>query len=385
MQKKYTIMLLVITTIGQSLVAQNPKMELTFSPQLLCIDNNEACAIGDINRDGLPDVVAGRLWYAAPDFVPRPVRPLALHPPEYAQNNGEFLLDINGDGWLDIVTSGWGETKILWFENPGEDHLNKGIEWKEHDLVDSGISRSEIGLFEDLDQDGMPEYILNSWHEPNPFLIWRLEKDSSEQMTARSKQVGPRNGHGVGIGDINHDGRLDILFDEGWYQQPEQIEAAWKWHKDWKLNDASCPMQVQDLNQDGRNDIIFGIGHDYGLYWMEQGEPDGESTTWTKHIIDETWSQVHAMTWADLDGDGQGELITGKRVWAHTGQDPGSNDPAVLYRYVWDIEKQTFKRHLINAGKVSTGLFIRVADLNQDQKQDIVVAGKLGTFILWQD
>ena len=106
---------------------------------------------------------------------------------------------------------------------------------------------------------------------------------------------------------------------------------------------------------------------------------------WKTHLIDASWSQAHTMTWADLDGDGNGELITGKRVWAHLGKDPGANEPAVIYRYVWDQQHQSFHRSLINSGEASTGLFIRVADLNHDQKMDLVVAGRKGTYILWQD
>ena len=359
--------------------------EPAFTPQLLFVDNNETCTVGDVNNDGFPDIVAGRLWYAGPEFVPRPLRPLELQPPEYARNNGEYLWDMNKDGWLDLVTTGYDDPNIYWFENPGSDHLEKGLEWERHLLVNTGITRSEIGLFEDLDQDGVPEYILNSWHEPNPFMIWLIDNSMPNGPKASSKIVGPRNGHGVGLGDINHDGRTDILFDEGWYEQPAEIEGQWIWHKDWKFQDSSCPMQVLDLNGDGRNDVIWGTGHDYGLYWMEQRPPVGDSTVWEKHLIDDSWSQVHAMTWADLDGNGMGELITGKRVWAHLGKDPGADEPPVLYRYQWDAQSQNFTRQVINIGEVSTGLFIRVKDLNQDQKPDIVVAGRKGTYILWQN
>ena len=369
------------------IVSQTSIGELSFTPQILCIDNNEACAIGDVNNDGLMDVVAGRLWYAAPDFVPQPLRPIAQHPPDYARNNGEHLCDVDEDGWLDVVSTGWGETRVLWFKNPGTEGLQKGLEWKAHTLADTRVARGEAGFMQDIDDNGRPEYIVNSYFKKNPFTVWHFGPDSDGAPTMRGALIGKYNSHGVGFGDINGDGRLDILFDDGWYEQPatDLWNGQWELHRDWQLDGATCPMQIVDVNGDGRNDVIWGKGHNYGLYWMEQGPPVGDSTTWVQHTIDESWSQVHAMTWTDLDGDGQGELITGKRIWAHSGKDPGSADPAFIYRYVWNETTQTFDSQIIAEGKVGTGLFIRVADLNLDGRQDIVVAGKTGTYILWQE
>lgn len=364
-----------------------PASSPTFRPQVLTIDNNEACSIVDINRDGLPDIVAGRMWYAAPDFVPRPVRPIALHGLDYAQNNGEYIWDVNQDGWPDVVATGWGDGRIQWFQNPGKEGLEMGLQWKAHTLADTKITRSEAGFMQDLDGDGVPEYIMNSWNEETPFSIWRFEKDVAGMPVMIGTTIGVRNGHGVGFGDMNNDGRTDILMDEGWYEQPatDIWAGSWPLHRDWLLNDGSCPMQVVDLNEDGRKDVIWGRGHNYGLYWLEQGESIGDSTTWTQHLIDDSWSQVHALTWADLDGDGKAELLAGKRIRAHSGNDPGSSEPAHLYRYSWNTTNQSFDRQIISEGKIGSGLFIRTGDLNQDGRPEIVVAGKTGTYILWQE
>ena len=366
---------------------QNVDKELSFTPHLLCIDNNEACSVADINRDGLPDVVAGRLWYAAPDFIPRPVRALETHPPDYARNNGEHTVDVDGDGWLDVMATGWGETRLQWWKNPGEEGLTKGLPWIVYDLADTDIPTGEIGLMHDIDGDGVQEYIMNSYDKTKPFSIWRTGTDSHGVPQMLGSIIGKDNSHGVGFGDLNGDGRTDVLYDYGWFEQPAQEiwGGQWKLHSDWKWEGAGCPMQVVDLNEDGRSDVIWGKGHDYGLYWMEQGDPSGDATTWTTHLIDSSWSQIHALTWADLDDDGQGELITGKRIWAHSGKDPGSADPPHIYRYEWNKATQSFDRQIISSGKIGTGLMIRVADLNADGKQDLVVAGKTGTYILWQD
>ena len=378
---------LLFLSISPLLLQSQSDRALSFRPQLLMIDNNEACSLGDVNNDGLTDILAGRLWYAAPDFIPHPLRPLKLHPPEYASNNGEANWDINGDGWTDVITTGWGESRLRWFQNPGEDGLSKGLEWKEHTLADMKNPDGEAAYLVDIDGDGQPEYVMNSYVRSRPFTIWRLAHNEQGDPVALPTVIGQHNSHGAGFGDINGDGRLDILFDDGWYEQPAERmwEGNWRLHRDWKLEGGSCPFQVVDLNEDGKQDFIWGRGHNYGLYWMEQGPPIGDSTTWTQHLIDESWSQVHALTWADLDGDGQGELITGKRVWAHTGKDPGSDDPSRVFRYTWNKETNSFTRHTVAEGRVGTGLFIRAGDLNQDGKLDLVMAGKTGTYILWQE
>ena len=374
-----------MTCFAISLIQSQPN-QLNFHRQLLCIDNNEACSIGDVNRDGFPDVVAGRMWYAGPDFVPRPVRPLGLHPPDYAQNNGEHLWDVDGDGWLDVIATGWGETRLQWFKNPGTEGLKKGLEWIAHTLADTKLPQGEAGFLIDIDGDDRPEYVMNSWIKTIPFSIWRFARDSDDNPIMVGTFIGQHNSHGTGFGDINGDGRTDVLIDDGWYEQPENPwEDNWSLHNDWQFEGGSCPYQVVDLNDDDRNDIIWGRGHEYGLYWLEQGIPIGDSTTWTRHLIDDSWSQVHALTWADLNGDGQGELITGKRIWAHSGKDPGAHDPPVIYRYVWNPTTHSFDRQTLAQGNIGTGLFIRVGDLNADGRADIVVPGKTGTYILWQD
>lgn len=382
-RKERLLLVLLLFMLGSGFA-----QSLRFRPQQLFLDNSETCIVADVNRDGKPDVIAGRNWYPAPDFVPQPLRPIDLHPPDYARNNGEHAWDVDQDGWVDVLTTGWGDGHIYWMRNPGEEKLKKGLTWEKMPLADTHNKDGEAAYMYDLDADGTPEYIMNSYDNRKPFTVWRLDKDLFGDPVMTGTLIGPHNSHGVGFGDINGDGRMDILYDRGWYEQPAQNPWAGNWphHADWQIEGkGSCPMQVVDLNGDGRNDLLFGQGHDYGLYWMEQGEPLGGQTTWTTHVIDETWSQVHAMAWADLDGDGLEELITGKRVFAHSGKDPGAHDPAHIFSYEWDPARQQFTRQVIAEGNIGTGLFIRVADLNADQHPDIVVAGKTGTYILWQE
>jgi hypothetical protein len=244
-------------------------------------------------------------------------------------------------------------------------------------------------FFRDMDGDKIPEYVANSWNAKNPMLIWKFKGKKGSQGMSKHVVSESGNGHGQGFGDINGDGHEDIVFMQGWYERPARnaFGRPWKWHKDFTLPHASCPILVKDLNGDGRNDLIWGDGHNYGLYWHEQLEPRQDGTTvWKHHLIDKKISQLHAMAWSDLNNDGQPEIITGKRYYAHSGRDRGAEDEIEIASFQPKREIDgtvSFKKEIIHTGQAGTGLYIQVADLNGDDLRDIVVPGKSGTHILW--
>lgn len=355
--------------------------QLKFTAKLLAIDGNEACEIADYNNDGILDISAGRNWYAGPDYVPRPLRDVGEFGKDYLENNGEHAVDMDGDGWTDILAGSFIPTEVCWYKNPGKEGLAIGKLWARNVLQETA-SQNELTYLRDFDGDNKPEYIANSWAVKSEQLIWKIVPDSSN-FTMKKSTVGSANGHGIGFGDINGDGREDILFQNGWYERPEgnSLAQTWTLHLDWEWKHSSCPMIVTDLNGDGMNDVIRGNGHNYGVFWMEQLPSKEGKTQWKKHVIDDSWSQAHALAWVDIDGDGSKDLITGKRVRAHSGRDPGADEPAAMYYYTWDKKSKTFTRRIIAEG-VGTGLFIRTADLDKNGKLDIVVSGKSGTYLL---
>jgi hypothetical protein len=348
---------------------------------------NEGMAIADVNRDKTPDLISGPFWFEGPKWKKHPLRELGLRNEEFLDNNGDHAFDFNGDGWVDVISASWFRDKIYWYENPGKEGLAEGRLWKEHFVTD-GQSACEGTMLTDIDGDKNPELIANYWEDGKPATIIRIipGKDGSMPTFDKIHIGSPGTGHGFGVGDINGDKRKDLLVPHGWFEQPAEKwwETKWTFHQDFKYDHISLPCVITDLTGDGHNDIIMGEAHNYALWWLEQKRSDDGKITWQKHMIDDTFSQAHCLRWVDLDGNGKKELVTGKRWRGHKGRDPGGSDPVGLYRYIWQPKSQTFVKDTITYDqKIGSGMQIRIGDLDNDKRKDIAVAGKSGTYVLY--
>src|SRR5262249_10201973 len=193
--------------------------------------------------------------------------------------------------------------------------------------------------------------------------------------------VSPSNyGHGIGAGDINKDGRNDLITPKGWFEAPPDPRSGdWKWHPDFDLGETGF-IYVLDVNGDGINDIVTSLAHNYGVMWWERSADN----KWIKHIIDDSWSQPHAMTMVDLNRDGRMDFVTGKRFMAHNSRDPGEREPLGIYwyEYVPNGKAVEWVKHVVDySTRTGGGMQIPVVDIDGDGDLDFAVGGKSGLFL----
>jgi hypothetical protein len=374
---------------------------------------SEGATFGDLNNDGVNDIISGPWWWQGPDFKTRheyypatTTFQLKLGPMttvtvpgfegtlgkenKYSNNFFAFVYDFNADKWNDILIVGFPGQDTSWFENP----KGQPGHWTRHKIFDQ--TDNESPTFADLTGDGKPELVCITkgqygFAEPD----WR---DPRKPWTFHAISPNNKYGnftHGLGLGDVNGDGRLDLLEKSGWWEQPASRagDPVWRFHEQ-PMGTGGSQMFAYDVNGDGLNDIITALtAHDFGLAWYEQYR-DGSAIKFREHIImnkdpkDNAYgvkfSEIHAMALTDMDGDGVKDIVTGKRFWSHgrTG-DPDRNDAAVLYwfKLARAADKSVdFIPYLIDS-ESGVGTQVVAADLNGDGLADIVVGNKRGTFV----
>jgi hypothetical protein len=361
---------------------------ITFLAHRLGTDHAEGISVLDMNGDGFADLLSGAYWYENPgvqggEWKQHQFRTVGIHN-EFVNDCGEWIVDVDHDGLPDLVTTGWISNGLWWYRNPGPEATAAGTMWKAEKITDS--FDTEGGAFADINGDGKPDLALAHYNRAGVLWVdFSTDKPRVHHLGGREQ-----DGHGIGIADINGDGKADILTPHGWFEQIDANNDKWQWHGDWDLGDAGFPILGYDVNHDGKLDLIYGQGHGYGLYWLEQA---GTSThpKWIRHTIDESFSQSHALALVDIDGDGTPELITGKRYRGHSGDDPGSYDPVVVYAYKLPTKAQftngnadpVFTRITLSVnGTASAGTQFVATDFDHDGDIDLASAGKLGVHVL---
>jgi hypothetical protein len=375
--------------------AQNQPEKLTkvrFKKYILATDFiSEGATVADVNKDGKTDVMAGAYWYEAPNwtahrfaksimFGPKGTILEKIKPNEgYSNSFLNFSLDVNFDGWPDFIRVGMPGELAEWYEN----NKNKEGLWKAHPAHHS--IGNESPLFEDVDKDGRKDLIFADSKLKK--VVWVSAPTSKKDTTWKtyvisndSLQSTHRYTHGLGFGDMNLDGRKDIIVREGWWEAPKDPKTPnWLFHKT-DIGQECAQIHLMDLDNDGDQDVISSSAHKYGFWWHQN-----ENGKFTHHEFSRIFSQSHNLTLVDINGDGNKDLVSGTRFLAHNAGDPGDLDPSLLVWFEYKPGKTpTWFPHTIDNDS-GAGLHNISHDINKDGLVDIVASNKKGVFVFLQE
>ena len=360
----------------------------------------------DFNHDGTLDIVSGPYIYYGPDYTKysEMYRAETVNPSTKFASDAwmDFPADFTGDGWPDVVTVSYGGANggIFLYVNPkGEERL-----WDKYKVVSD--VQSEIAVMRDVDGDGKPEIVYMGggqvrYAKPDP------ANPTGQWIVHNVSEKGYGTAHGIGVGDINGDGRMDVLNAYGWWEQPApgSNQETWTYHPEvfgryGRGIMGGSVMAVYDVNGDGLNDVVTVLNpHGWGMAWFEQKRDAKGNISFVKHMIMDdfsttnaggvAFSEPHGTTYADIDGDGIPDFIVGKRYWSHldTYLDPDPYGQPVLYVYKTVRNAKApggaeFVPELIDS-HTGVGSDVLAVDLNHDGVMDIVTASRFGTFIYW--
>jgi len=383
---------LVLLLIAQGL---SRPLDIAFRVHMVDPGFSESVAVADFNKDGRLDILSAEYWYEAPNWTRHKIRDIPFNG-SYIDNFSDLPLDVDGDGYADVVQIAYFARRIVWLKNPGK---SRGP-WVETEI--DAVGPTEFAFLVDLNNDGKAQEVLPQFTGAgNAPLTWYEPQNGTWVKHVVSSQS---HGHGIGAGDVNGDKRNDIITPQGWFEAPADVRAPGNWTlhaTDWsQLPTSPAPpaavpaapqaparpaeyafMHVIDVNKDGRSDVVTTMAHSYGVLWFEQTS-DGQ---WMRQTIDSTWANAHSSAMADLNGDGQPDLVAAKRYFGRTGNDPAEREPMGIYWYQFrEGPKSSVEwiRHIVDyGGRAGGGLQMIVEDMDGDGDRDVVTAGKTGLFL----
>ena len=335
---------------------------------------------GDVDRDGLLDVIyqdnngfGGRLGYMRgqkgdqwEDVVVAETAPNGLG---FAGGDLEAG-DFDGDGDLDLFAiqhpGEWKEAgadaQLYWYENPT---------WKAHDVGTAPDAVKDVTLA-DFDGDGQLDVAILTFDEHKLQLYGRAEKGGA---FSKMQTIQHTNLHeGMDFGDLDGDGDLDIAANGYTFTNPGTLTGEWaigvidaKWHNqdgDWSANGTKT--RLVDFDKDGRSEVL--ISHSerggYPLSWYGYNPA---TQSWEEHVVIDSFPAAHTLEVADMDLDGDLDIVSGINVDRAVNLEPKVEDGSV-YVFLNDGNNFQWARKRISDKGIYNG---QLADYDGDGDVDL--------------
>ena len=276
--------------------------------------SGDAKAVGDIDLDGKADPILGGsslAWYeAGASWARRVIRAVPLHD---AFTTDLQALDLDADGNVDLVVGDSnGPENVLWFENPlrnppaglGSDPRVEA-NWLHHVIGTHGAIAHDVEVA-DVNRDGRLDVLTSGFGHTN---LW--VQSSPTSWTGRDLTALPGMTVGVFFGDIDRDGRADIATPSGWFKAPDDpLAGTWTRYVITGASDGD-EILLADLNGDGRLDVLTMVADGSGPFAWFEAPADPTQPSWTRRLIDAAMGSHHPEA-MDFDGDGRLDVLMGQ-------------------------------------------------------------------------
>jgi hypothetical protein len=279
--------------------------------------------------------------------------------------------DIDGDGDCDAAGAVYGEGTVIWWENTD----GSGTNWDESVILTSYAGASAVYAV-DIDDDGDSD-VLATAREGDQISWLENEDGSGQTWTLHTLQYGFDGARSVYAGDIDGDGDIDVIGaaviadDIAWWENVDGAGQSWTKRTITGSFDGACCVYAGDIDGDGDLDVLGAGVYASSIRWWEN--LDGVGQSWAAHNVDTSLGGAHSVMSADLDGDGDQDVIG-----------TAENDDDVTWWENADGSGLNWIEHILNGSFVGAE-WAWTGDFDSDGFLDVTAICEYGNEVSWWD